>query len=260
MKYVLPTLIAFFGLVTTSLSQSSPAEVVWSRDASCSTTNSPEVVAASPKCELVRLKNEVFYVMTFRGVSVAMSYSATKPFVQSTVQITNRSGMGLDFDPLESVILVFENEQAINLTNRKTYRLQAISLNEARSRYRPPSASPSVAIPGSSTTSIGTNTRIPDLLSTSTSGPTMTAGNPRTPTLAGSGPAVSRTSSQTTSSRIVFPRLEPALKKDTIPDQEKRAGFIFFKPLKVDRAYLVIEIKVGNVVFTFPGERNATKK
>jgi hypothetical protein len=242
--------------------------VVWGPGRSCSPANVAFVKAAFPKCERVKIDRGTFYIVEYKGLSVALSYAALLGHIRAMTQITNRSGQTVDFNPLLSTIDVFSNQSAYLKGKTRRGISNSITADAAKAVYLKEEAKYTVVDPflSPSTTSDGSQPPTPTVTYTEKNGrlTNVTSGVPNSPKrpeetrIVLSDPVapsvVVSTPRPSSPSHSTLDRFNYGIKIGIIAEQEKAAGYIFFESVKDAPRYLVFRIKVGNLVFVFPDE------
>jgi len=251
-------------------------EVIWGPSATCSPKNNDEVKTVGPTCDRVDTKKGVFYIISFRGVSLAFSFLPGSSYSSALIQITNRSGSLVNFNPLESSIDVFDSETESVANPGKKQTLIAITSDEAKKRSsKEPqvtntSATGSVTQPtrdqsGTKTYTWDKNGRLKDVSSGVPSSPAGD-GESRMTVIGGkSAAALSPTSfdpalvstSVTRPPQRIF---DQAIKKQVLADQQKAAGTMFFDTVRVKDSYILFKIRTDNVTFVFPYQIKIEKR
>jgi hypothetical protein len=248
-------------LLTISISAQSSAstDIVWKHDEGCGNANPSEIKAQGPVCQRVEAGRETFYIITYKGISVAASFAAPRAYLRMRLQITNRSGGVVNFAPNDSRVDIYVTESSYRKGKRTDSVSEFISPEDAKARYIKYESSLKIVSPGMG--SIFADTR-PVTDSTPKNpakpGETGAAVNQpiipivRTPTPVGSKPNVIDPLSLT--------RFDQAIPGGPIPDEQKAAGYVFFEPIKERIHYLVFRIRVGDLIFVFPEETQKDAK
>ena len=278
MKTLSVVAVFITALTMSIMAQTEPlpnAEIFWGPADTCSPLNDASVIAASPKCELVQVDQGTFYILSYKGLSVAVSYSRRLGYISATTQLTNRSGQKQFFDPLLSRIDVFDSRSAFLKGQVGQRVLSGISSETAKDLYVKADANYSVSdrpfIGGTKSgndsqsepttvTYIEENGRLTGVTSAVPNSPTR-SGETRIvvdqPTKAAPAPVSRRSTAPADPTKIAS--FNKGIKLGTIDDQQKVAGYLFFETTTEPSKYFVMRIKLGNMVFVFPDETFSEK-
>jgi len=261
-----------FSMAVMAQTEPSPkTEVVWGYDQACSSSNNAMVKAALPKCERVQTDQGTFFIVLYKGLSVAVSYATPHGYIRAMTQVTNRSGKLQDFNPLLSTIDVF-NSQSAYLKGRKSRGASnGITADIAKELYIKEEAKYKVIdpfpvgstngnvqqTPAPTVTYIEKNGRITNVTTGVPNSPRrpeetrIVLAEPTMPTTGSSArnPTIPNRASQSSLARFNY-----GIQAGPIMDQQKVAGYVFFENVEESARYLVFRIKVGDLVFVFPEE------
>jgi hypothetical protein len=282
MKNLFAVAAFIFALALAIMAQTQPSpntEIVWGYDQNCSAYNDASVKAASPKCERVETNQGTFYITAYKGVSVAMTYVFPRPYIRATIQVTNRSGNEISFDPGMSQVNIFQSQTAYLKGKNQIQLSKNITAEDAKALYIKDQKNLRVTIPfGGSLDFPSTNTQSQSATVTYTTAngriTGVSTGVPNSPVrqdqtrinVGGSTmPSVpsGRPQMVTKENRIDSASLAlygGGFKPGNIADQQKAAGYVFFELVKDQTRYRVFRIAVGGVVFVFPEETLQDKK
>jgi hypothetical protein len=253
--------------------------IIWDRQSNCSGSNAPEALAKPPVCKRVETDQGTFYITTYEGISVAISYVFPRSYIRATVQVTNRSGIATNFDPGESQVDVFDSKSTFLKGMDKSRLSKNITADDAKALYiksqadlkifSPDSVAPlapsnNLQIRATTRTYTSVNGHVASVVkgapstSSSTSETATIAIEPDSPAADPPSRAVpSRPNGIENSSLTLFDR---GIKAGSIPNGQKTAGYMFFELVENPVRYLVFRIKVGSLVFIFPEETSKDLK
>ena len=266
LAFVVTLSVQLFGQTTAA----SDSTIVWDSDTQCSPANSEGIKAGRPTCERVDFNGGTFYVISFKGISVAISSVFPVSYIRTHMQITNRSGSAINFDPSQSQIGVFANRSDFLDAKNKILSSKNLTAEQARALYLDHQAHLKTYTPG-----LGVGAMPPDSgprIKTetksyhSTNGKTTEVKN-GVPIVPDTSPAPPISSARQKSStkpdsaeNSALELYDHGLNTTVLPDQQKTAGYIFFELVTVPVRYLVFRIKVGDWTFVFPEEVPGTSK
>jgi len=245
------------------------SEVIWGPGPECASVNSNVTASARPSCFWVQSDQNIFFIASLKGISVAISYVFSPVYIRAKVQVTNHSGNAEDFDPAKSQIDVFSSRSAF-LKGEKNSGVSAnMGADDAKALYDSYRASLKTYPP---TLGVGAMAP-PDDLKARTKEKSYSSLNGRTNTIKKgvqippdlpkkpsdqnrSSPPNDPQPVQTSPTSIYDQVIQPSI----LSDQQKTAGYMFFELVKEPKSFLVFRIKVGNLIFVFPEEADINRK
>jgi len=281
-KYIL-SLVSIALLSFTLFAQSNEpasADIIWGNTSKCSDSNTTEVKAATPVCQRIETENGTFYITTYKGVTVAMTYAFPSRYIRTTIQLTNASGNEITFDPKGSTVDVFQSRTAYIKGKNQIELAKNITAEDAKALYieaqknsrvldfggplefpshSAQSQSATVTYTTSNGRISGVSTGVPnspvkqDQTRINVEGstlPKVPSGKPQ--------PQMATKDNQIDRAKLAL--YDGGLKAGSIPAQQKAAGYVFFEQIKDRTLYSVFRIAVGKLVFVFPEETDSDKK
>ena len=274
MKNLPPFAVFLFVLNIAAIGQTlntTNTEIVWGYEQNCSTRNSEFVKTEMPRCERVRTDQGIFFITSYKGVSIAVSYSNHRALVRVAAQVTNRSGQTQEFDTSLSTIDVFNSQSAYLKGKKRQDVLPGISAEAAKDLYVKDEAKYVVVDPfaGRTVPPITSPVEAPTVTYTEKNGrlTNVTTGVPNSPKQpdetrivldepkTSSGPYMPRIPvAPNTPSATALARFDYGIRSGPIADQQKAVGYLFFEKSKILVPFAVFRIRVGDWVFVFPEE------
>jgi len=252
-------------------------DVIWSSEGECSARNNTELIGPSLKCERVRTQNGLFYVETFKDISVAISYGSYGPYIRTMLQVTNRSGRTVKFDPNESQVDIYIIKSSYLKAKDTESVSKFITPDDAKARYikyqsdhrsyipfslatLPPAPEPKNQVHTKTSSENAQTTKVTNDVSSTPDVRTESRSVSVQSTVPSANPQVSNGSKLTNVDLSLLPIFDYALTASHIADQQKAGGYVFFQPVKEKIRYLVFRIKIGDLVFVFPEETDKDKR
>lgn len=247
MKKVTAALCVVLFLTCFGLAQKtdkSKISVVWSADPNCHVTNTAEVKAIGPQCSVAQVEGVTFYIVTYAGVSYAMSHGTARDFLVASVQISNKSKAAIEVNPLRSKVTRFKNMDEF-MAKAKGESFSARSQDDLRQASYTESTygeSEGGIRPG-----LQVQQRYEDVVNRS--GRVVS----RTTRIEPAAPPTSKPTPTRVRSEVAVPFaiFDNVMKSRTIGSGEKAAGHIVFKDSE-KKDYVVFFMNAGPIEFVFP--------